>query len=162
MNLRQFGQRLGACAVAAALAAGAAAAHDYALGSLKITHPWSPVGPQGAPTIAGYLTIANGAGTPDKLLSASSTAARSVELHQESMQDGIMRMRAVTDGLAIPAHGAVTLAPGAYHLMLIGPRRAFRAGEAIPLDLRFSREGVAHVALAVEAAKATPTAGMHM
>ena len=162
MNLRQFGQRLGACAVAAALAVGPAAAHDYAFGSLKITHPWSPAAPQGAPTIAGYLTIANGAGTPDKLLSASSTAARSVELHQESTQGGIMRMRAVADGLAIPAHGAVTLAPGAYHLMLIGPRRAFRAGEAIPLDLRFSREGVVHVTLGVEAAHAAPMVGMHM
>ena len=73
-----------------------------------------------------------------------------------------MRMRSVGGGLTVPAHGALTLAPGGYHLLLIAPQRAFRPGESIPLDLRFSREGVVHIALEVQSPQPAGMAGMHM
>jgi len=38
--------------------------------------------------------------------------------------------------LAIPAGGKVSLAPGGLHLMLIRPRRAFRAGDTIRVTLK--------------------------
>ena len=34
-------------------------AHEYALGALKIGHPWSRPTPNGAPTAAGFLTLTN-------------------------------------------------------------------------------------------------------
>lgn len=162
MQLQPFVRRVGAFALAVSLTAGLAVARDYAAGALKISHPWSPAAPVGAPTAAGYLTITNAGATPDTLVSASTPDAKSVEIHQETMQGGIMRMRPVTGGLTVPAHGALTLAPSGYHLMLIAPRRAFRPGESIPLDLRFSRHGIVHVALSVEAPRPSGMAGMHM
>ena len=48
-------------------------------------------------------------------------------------------MRPVAGGLTIPAHGSVQLAPGGYHLMLIGPKRRFVVGNQVPATLRFAR-----------------------
>ena len=49
--------------------------------------------PPGATVSAGYLRIRNAGPTADRLLSASSPAAKSVELHETTMTDGDMQMR---------------------------------------------------------------------
>ena len=54
-----------------------------------------------------------------------------------SMDNQIMRMRALPDGLALPAGQAVPLAPGGHHLMLMRPRQALPAGSTVPMTLTF-------------------------
>jgi copper(I)-binding protein len=156
--------RLAACLLSLCLSAPGALARDYAVGPLKIVHPWSRPTPPGARTAAGYLTIDNTGSAADRLIGVDSPAADKVEIHQESMTGGIMRMRAVSDGVLAPAHGAVKLAPGGYHLMFIGPKHPFRAGERIPVTLRFARAGAASVELTVEtpAADGAPMGAMNM
>ena len=61
-----------------------------------------------------------------------------------------MRMRAVPEGLAIPAHGSVTLGPGGYHLMFFGPKVPFKVGDRIPTSLHFEHAGTIRVDLSVE------------
>ena len=56
-----------------------------------------------------YLTIENGGMTPDKLLEASTPAARKIEIHRMSVADGVVTMRPVEGGLTIPPEGMVTL-----------------------------------------------------
>ena len=119
----------------------AATAHSYVLGVLKIDHPWSRPTPLGAPTAAGYLVITNTGSTPDRLLGGSSPLAASIEVHQMTMDNSVVRMRPLTGGLPLPPHGTVKLEPGAYHLMIVGPRRIFRIGDHIPATLRFARAG---------------------
>jgi periplasmic copper chaperone A len=145
-----FAGALVACALVLSTTATVAVARDYAVGALKITHPWSRPTPPGAPTAAGYLTIVNTGKTADRLIGVSTTAADKVEIHQMSMAGGVMTMRPVQDGLAAPARGSVSLAPGGYHLMFVGPKRPFRAGDRIPVNLRFERAGVVNVELVVE------------
>jgi len=86
------------CAIGLALAAPAVAG-DYSLGALKIRHPWIRTPPASAPTAAGYLSLSNTGAASDRLIGAASPAADKVEVHQMSMDGGIMRMRPVTGGL---------------------------------------------------------------
>ncbi|MEG8019573.1 copper chaperone PCu(A)C [Sphingomonas sp. LR55] len=58
-----------------------------------------------------------------------------------SMDGGVMRMRQLVDGLAVPAGGTATLAPSGNHIMLIGLKSPLKAGERVPATLRFARGG---------------------
>ena len=122
--------------------------------AITVSQAWSQPTPPGAPTAVGYLTIANRGARPDRLLSLSSPAATSVDLHLMSMAGGVMRMRPVEGGLVVPAGGAVHLEPGGYHLMFEGLKRPFRAGDRIALTLRFQRFGVIRTVMRVRAAGA--------
>jgi len=53
------------------------------------------------------------------------------------MDGAIMRMRELTDGLALPAGKAVALAPGGYHIVLVDLKQPLVAGQVIPVQLRF-------------------------
>ena len=65
-----------------------------------------------------------------------------------------MRMRPVAGGLVIPPGQTVKLEPGGYHLMIIGPKQAFKVGDHIPATLRFEHAGSLKVEFYVEAASA--------
>lgn len=136
--------------------AAAALAHGYRLGALEIGHPWSHPTTPGAPAGAGFLTITNHGRTEDRLVGVASPAARRVELHEMSMDGGIMRMRAVQGGLAIAPGATLTLAPGGYHIMFIGPKRAFQVGDLVPGTLTFAHAGSINIAFKVEPREAAP------
>jgi copper(I)-binding protein len=149
--LRKF---LSAAATAAALAAlsAPAMAHDYTLRDLKIGNPWSLPVPAGAPTAAGYLTVTNTGKTPDRLVGADVPEVDHVEIHEMKMDGAVMRMRPVPGGLVLPPGQTVALAPGGYHLMLIGPKRGFKVGEHIAGALRFEHAGTVKVEFEVQTA----------
>lgn len=93
--------------------------------------------PKVAPTSAVFLTLHN-AGDKDLILTgASSSAARNVELHNHTMQDGMMAMRRV-ERIDIPAGQSVVFQPGGLHIMLIGLEKDLKAGEQIDLTLEFA------------------------
>jgi hypothetical protein len=66
--------------------------------------------------------------------------AERVELHSMQMQGDVMRMRQV-DAIELPAGATVELAPGGLHLMLMGLKSPLKAGERLPLVLRFEKAG---------------------
>ncbi len=142
--------RLPSKMLVAALIAVASPELAHAASNLVITDPVSRATPAGAPTGIGYMTIANTGEVPDRLVAASSPLADHVEIHEMSVANGIMTMHPVPGGLAVPAHGSVALRPGSYHLMLIGPKQPFKAGDAIPVTLTFERAGPERVDLAVK------------
>lgn len=128
-------------ALAVSTAALAPHARAWVTGRLTISGAWVRVNPPGAPSAAGYLTIRNNGPLVDRLLGGSTAEAAGVEVHLMSMTDGIMRMRPVVGGLAIGPGQTVKLASGGYHLMLVQPRRVFKAGERLIITLRFARAG---------------------
>jgi hypothetical protein len=67
-----------------------------------------------------------------KLVEVKSPAAKIVEIHTMDMTSGIMRMHAV-DSIALPAGKPVALAPGGYHVMMIGLVKPLTVGEKVPL-----------------------------
>ena len=69
-----------------------------------------------------------------KLLSAQSPVAGVVEVHEMSMDGGVMKMRAVPS-LALPAGKAVELKPGGYHVMLMDLKAQVKDGDTVPVTL---------------------------
>ncbi len=117
--------------------------------TLSVDHAWSRPTPPGAPTAVGYLTLTNHGHASDRLMSEDSPAAGSVSLHQMSMDGGIMRMRPVTDGLAVAPGASVSLDPNGDHLMFEGLKRPFKSGDQVPVVLHFQHAGAVRVMMAV-------------
>lgn len=118
---------------------------------IAIEQAWTRATAPGAPVAGGFLTLRNPGKQPDRLLSATSPDAERVEIHEMRMDDGVMRMRRLDAGLAIPAGGTVALKPGGYHLMFIGPKRRFEPGSTVTATLRFERGGERTVRFEVRA-----------
>lgn len=140
--------RLGAIALAAGLAVFAASpapAHEAAAGDIHIEHPWARATPGGAKVAGAFAAIENGGATPDRLVGATAEVAGKVEIHEMAVKDGIMTMRPVADGLDVPAHGAVALKPGSYHLMLMQLKAPLEAGTSFAGTLVFERAGTVPV-----------------
>jgi hypothetical protein len=134
----------------AALAAAPALAHEYRAGDLHIDHPFTRATARAGVTAAGYMVIRNGGAQPDRLIAAESPAARVMELHTMSMEQGVMRMRPVP-AIDVPAGGEARLAPGGLHLMFIDTTARFERGQRIAVTLVFERAGRVPVEMAVEA-----------
>ncbi|THF52131.1 DUF1775 domain-containing protein [Allorhizobium terrae] len=114
-------------------------------GFLKAMLPGQPVG-------GGYVTIENTGAADDKLLSVSSTDAEKVELHEMSMTNNVMKMRKVDGGLDVKAGGRLEMQPGGYHLMFMGVKKPFAAGDKVPVTLVFEKAGKVDMLLPVTAA----------
>lgn len=71
-----------------------------------------------------------------RLVSVESKIADSVEIHNMTMQNGVMRMFPV-DGIDVPAGKTVKLAPGGYHVMFFGLKEQMKPGAHVPLKLNF-------------------------
>lgn len=123
---------------------------------IAVTGGWTRTPPPAAPAAAGYLTITNGGPEADKLVGAESPIAGKVEVHQMSLIGGRMLMRPVEGGLDIPVGAKVKLAPGGYHLMLIGPTSFPKPGEHAAITLNFQRAGKIKVDLQAYAQGASP------
>lgn len=140
--------------LAAALAFAAPAAAQDAPNGIVVKQAWSRATPVNARVAAGYFTVANNGKSADRLLSVSSPAAESVEIHESSVVDGIARMRPV-DAVAIAPGATVTLKPGGLHLMMMQPRAKLTPGDKIAVTLVFEKAGEIVANLSVQPAGAT-------
>lgn len=146
---------LPAAAVAAAtpllFAPAPAASHDFRAGAIVIDHPYAIPTPAGARTGAVYFrTLKNGGREPDRLLSATSTAAASVELHRSTVENDVMRMRPLP-ALDLPPGASLKVRHGGeIHLMLIDLKAPLKHGDRFPVRLRFERAGEKEVVVEVQ------------
>ena len=133
------------------LPAAFASADDYRLGELTIASPWSMELPPNAPTVAAYFVIHNNGQTADKLLNVDSPVAGLAQLHEHVHANGLMKMQQVPS-VAVPAKGDLTLAPMAYHVMLLGlkDRSLLADGKQFPLTLTFEKAGKVQVEVSVQ------------
>ncbi|MBI1238899.1 MAG: copper chaperone PCu(A)C [Alphaproteobacteria bacterium] len=124
-------------------------AHSFEVGDLAVGHPWARPTAPGATIGAGYLTVTNNGAEADRLIGGSSTAAARVELHTMSMDEGVMKMRAV-EGFEIAPGETLTLAPGGNHLMLMDLAGPLVEGASVPATLTFEKAGTVDVELMIE------------
>jgi copper(I)-binding protein len=122
---------------------------------ITVENPYARATPAGAQTGAVYMTIDNKASAPDRLTGAGSDVAAQVQVHEMSMDNGVMKMRELADGLATPAGGSVTLKPGSYHIMLIRLNKPLAVGESFPLTLKFEKAGNISITVPVKAMAST-------
>ena len=127
-----------------------ALAHDYKVGSLVITHPWTRATAPTAKAGGGFLVVENKGTTPDRLVAAQSDAAQKVEIHEMKMDGSVMRMRELAGGLEIPPGGSVALKPGGFHIMFMELKAPFANGAKVPVTLVFEKAGKVDVEFAVQ------------
>ncbi len=129
--------------------ASAVLAHTHEKGDIQIRHPWARATPPGAKVGAGYLEIRNNGSQPDRLLSASTSVAKRVEMHVTEHAAEVAKMRQLR-AFEIPARERLALSPGGAHLMLVDILRPLKKGERIGMTLRFERAGEMEVQFEVQ------------
>lgn len=142
---------------------GGAMAHDFRLGPLRIDHPYATPAPPGAASGAAYLRgIRNTGDQPDRLIGATTPAARTVEIHRSAIDaQNVMRTR-VIDGIALPPNADVRLRHGGEHqLMLIELKAPLKNGDRFPMTLRFQRAGEREVMVWVQQPRDAASAQSH-
>ncbi|GAA1408328.1 hypothetical protein GCM10009639_57910 [Kitasatospora putterlickiae] len=111
---------------------------------LSVDDSYIPLPPAGG-MAAGYLTVRNDGGQGDELVQVSSPGASSVTMHRSTAST----MEQV-EKLDVPANGALRLARGGAHLMIMGWEKAPVLGDELELDLTFARTGTISVKVPVK------------
>ena len=115
---------------------------------ISIDGPWVRGTVPGQKATGAFMRIRSSEAA--SLISASSPAAGSVELHAMEMDGSIMKMRPVRR-LALPAGKTVELKSGGYHFMLIDLVQPLKKGDKVPLFLTFEGKDAKRSSVAVEA-----------
>lgn len=118
---------------------------------------WCRAAPASAPAAGCYVTLT--ASAKDRLVSVATPAAAEGQIHTMSVDGGVMRMRQLEDGLALPKDTAVALKPGGLHIMLIGPKAALVEGATLPMTLTFEKAPPVTLEVPIRARVAAPKAG---
>ena len=117
-----------------------AASDGTMVGKLEITQAWARATPPGAKNGVAFMVISNHGMSADKLTALNSKASDKTELHNQTNENGIMRMRRVPH-IHIPRHSQAVLKPGSYHVMFIGLKTAFKEGDMVTVMLSFEKAG---------------------
>jgi copper(I)-binding protein len=135
----------------AALLAGLIACPFAASGAppLAVSAAFAVATPPGANAGAVYFTLTNAGAASATLIEATSPAAKSLAVHESTLEGGIARMRERT--LVVAPRGRVTLVPGGLHLMLMGLAQPLREGQRIALRLVFQDGTVLETTVPVRA-----------
>ncbi len=134
-----------------------AGAQTITAGDIEIFNPHARAMVAGAKVGGGYLSITNKGVADDKLVGISSMRAKSSEVHQMNVDNGVMTMRAVAGGLVIPAGQTIELKPGGYHVMFKDVTEPFKQGETVKATLTFERAGRVDVEFVIGGANAMKT-----
>lgn len=144
-----------ACALTLILSAAAprVLAAEYRKGSLEIAHPSATATAAGQPHGAIFIKeIKNLSNTADQLIGARSSVSKSIEVHQMTMDNNVMKMREIP-AIELPAKGNVSLQQGSkngYHLMLMNLNKPLKEGDRFKATLIFKQAGELEVDVVVE------------
>jgi copper(I)-binding protein len=138
-----------AAAALALFAANAAQAHEYHSKDLTIFNSWARPAAEGQYS-AVYLTIKNAGEEADTFISAESPIAEKTQIHETRIEDGVMKMRAVKDGIEIKPGTSLEFKPGGYHIMLLGLKKPLEAGAMAPLTITLAKAGAINMEIKVE------------
>lgn len=119
---------------------------------IEVTDAWARETRAGQTGGAIYLTISNAGGTADRLTGVSTAAASMAQLHESRNDNGVMRMRHLSDGIPVPAGGEARLVPNGQHIMLMGVREPLTVGRPIDVHLTFEHSGERQVPVTVVSA----------
>jgi copper(I)-binding protein len=87
------------------------------------------------------MTITNATGQDDRVVSAETSVAAMVELHETIQQDGVMSMVHQPEGFLLPAGELLELKPGGKHVMLMGLANPLEPGQTYQLTLNLEKAG---------------------
>jgi copper(I)-binding protein len=102
---------------------------------VEVQNAWARATVQGQKASGAFMTLT--AQTPGRLVSVSSPVAGVAEVHEMKMEGDVMKMRALANGLELPAGKPVELKPGGYHVMLMDLKLPLQKDTTIPVTLVF-------------------------
>lgn len=124
---------------------------------IDIKNAWVRTTVPGQSATGAFLTIIHKNGA--KLVRAASPAAGVTEIHEMKMDGDVMRMRALPQGLDLPAGKAVALAPGGHHIMLMDLKAALPKDAVVPITLWFKDDKGVETQLELKLTVATTAPG---
>lgn len=105
--------------------------------TIAVEDAWIKVAAAGG-TTAAFGTIRNDTDKQIVVVSAATTAAMKVELHEVADVNGTMTMRAKQGGFVVAPDSAHELKPGGDHIMMMKTHMAIRPGDTVPITLTLS------------------------
>ena len=114
---------------------------SFAQDNIVISDAWVREVPPGTSMSAGYMTIENNGDEDDKLVSMSSKAAESAELHISKVDNNDVATMEMIEVLDIPSNNSIELEPGGMHVMLIGLKESLVGKDSVDLKLVFEKAG---------------------
>ena len=103
--------------------------------NVDVKDAWVRTSVQGQKATGAFMKITAKEGST--LVGVASPVAGVAEVHEMKMDGDVMRMRALPNGLALPAGKTVALTPGGYHVMLMDLKATLPKDSTIPLTLTF-------------------------
>lgn len=131
------------------LATIAFAAASSAFAHVSVSNAWARASVAGQQATGVFMDLRSGHNNA-KLVGVKTEAAASAEIHEMSMQDNVMKMRAV-QSVDLPNGQTVNLKPGAFHIMLMGLKQPLNAGDNVQLTLEVVHEDGLKESIAVTA-----------
>ena len=103
--------------------------------NVDVKDAWVRASVQGQKATGAFMQLT--ASQPTTLVGVASPVAGVAEVHEMKMDGDVMRMRALPQGLPLPAGQPVALTPGGYHVMLMDLKATLPKDSTIPLTLTF-------------------------
>ena len=103
--------------------------------NISVHNAWVRATVQGQKATGAFMTLTSK--TDTRLVGVSTSVAGVAEVHEMKMDNNVMQMRALPDGLALPAGKAVALQPGGFHVMLMDLKLPLQKDTTSPLTMRF-------------------------
>jgi copper(I)-binding protein len=97
------------------------------------------------------MMITNKGTTPDRVSCVSSDASAQCQIHNMTMEAGVMKMRPVEGGLEIKPGETVTLKPAGLHMMFVDLKHPLEQGQTVKATLKFDKAGTVDVEYPVTA-----------
>lgn len=115
-----------------------------------VADAWARRPAAGQTAVAAYVSFANH-GDHDVSIRGVSSTLGDAEFHETVADaDGVMRMRHLPDGVVVPANGALTMAPGGIHVMVLDADvLTMTTGGSVPLVFDVGPLGTVEVHAAV-------------
>ena len=118
--------------------------------TLSVTDAWFRALPPSVPS-GGYFTLRNDGAGPVTLTGAQSPACGMLMLHKSENMGGMSSMADVAN-IDVAAGGALSFAPGGYHLMCMDAKPMLKPGGHVPVTLLFKDGANLTVSFAVRGA----------
>ncbi len=125
-------------------------ADSIRIGDLMIHNPVARETAPGAKVGAGYLMIKNVGSQSERLLGGTAGFAGKVEVHTMKMENQVMKMQRLANGLEIPPNTTVKLVPGGNHIMFMRLHEQLKSGDKRKATLNFATAGEVQVTFDVK------------
>lgn len=104
---------------------------------IKVEDPWVRVTFGQSRATAGYMALVDQSGKGNVLVRLEMGDGARAEVHETVTDGDIVKMRAVSS-LPVPAGGRAELTPAGGHIMIMGLKGPLKAGETLPIKLKFA------------------------